>query len=292
MPSGSRPEAPLGITSELKPRAPSPSLDATARASSRGKGWRATLQLRHSGRGSANLNAILGLRAFGVRAPTLAVCLLGANVAAAQGTATSTAQYAPARPAPAAAVPSAVSSAAALATAPAAPSTPGATAPTDSGTGSSEPNQVAPENPAEWYWYGWSLAIVDGFDLALMAGGLGSENQSLFAVGAGFMMGDGLLGHMLWNGSGRGIAKGLLSLVLRGGLGIGGCALGPSCFVPQPSDWALGRMAGGLVIAAVLDDAFLARVKAPTSNANDAFAVHPMVAARPTALTVGAEGTW
>jgi hypothetical protein len=144
-------------------------------------------------------------------------------------------------------------------------------------------------------WYGLPLVVVDGLSFAVIGIGRAAESEDATMVGVASGMLNGLVVHTFSYPSrqqGTGLAKGFLSLLMRGGLGIGTCALGSDCFEQHLSDGALARLAGGLLVAAVLDDAFLAKRTISTGASSTAVQIGPTASGGPGVFQFGAAGSF
>jgi hypothetical protein len=144
-------------------------------------------------------------------------------------------------------------------------------------------------------WYGLPLVVVDGLALAVIGIGRAAESENAVVAGVATGMVNGLLVHTFSyppRQKGSGIGKGFLSLLMRSGLGIGACALGSGCFEEHIADGALARLVGGLVVAAIVDDAFLARRTLRTRAESAGMHVEPSAVLAPGTFQFGASGNW
>lgn len=137
------------------------------------------------------------------------------------------------------------------------------------------------------------MLVVDGLCLGLAGIGAAADSENAAVTGVAVGMTTGFAFHIFEypaKQKGTGVGKGLLSLALRVGLGIGGCALGDGCFGQHISDPALLRMSGGLAAAALFDDLFLARRSRERPRGE--LDVAPTVAWNDSTVHLGMAGTW
>lgn len=137
--------------------------------------------------------------------------------------------------------------------------------------------QAMPSSQPPADWYGLPLLALDVMWLSLIALGQASDEKELLVTSVAGSMTNGLMVHtFIYDEDERfkGLAKGLLSCAMRGGLGGAGCKLGPGC--SELSDSALLRLSVGVGLGAALDAAFLA-FKHPKKGATKAgFSLYPI----------------
>jgi hypothetical protein len=131
-----------------------------------------------------------------------------------------------------------------------------------------------------------------GSTVGLMAVG---EREDLFAIAAGLDAAAGFATHY-WkytylNLTGRGIGKGLLSILLRGGLAFGLCATSSECFSARIRRDAAIRFAIGLAIGDVIDDILLARLRLSREDLENV-PIIPVAWATPQGGSVGLMARW
>jgi hypothetical protein len=144
-------------------------------------------------------------------------------------------------------------------------------------------------------WYGLPLVVVDGLALAVIGIGRAAESENVVSVGIATGMVNGLLVHTFSyppRQRGAGLGKGFLSLLMRAGAGLGACAVGEGCFEQHIGDAALARLVGGLVVAAIVDDAFLARRTLSTRAESARVHVEPTAVLASGTVQFGAGGSW
>jgi hypothetical protein len=142
--------------------------------------------------------------------------------------------------------------------------------------------------------YRLRLIISDSVSLAAVGLGRLVDSQNLMAAGLALNIVDGFLMYPFVyppGEKGTGLAKGFLSLVLRGGLSFGLCAAGSGCFGQNMTDGALLRLTGGLIVADAIDIVFLAtRSYEPTQQAG--LHMTPVAFATPQGAQMGMVGRW
>jgi hypothetical protein len=162
----------------------------------------------------------------------------------------------------------------------------------DSFAGSIDPNRLG--DKAGSRWYGLPIVVADAIGLGIVGIGRAADNESVTVVGLASLAVNGFVVHAFEYPSherGTGLGKGFLSLALRLGLGIGGCALGRDCFEKRMGDSALAAMTGGFVVGAVIDDAFFARRTLSTGPSTGTI-VRPTAFTAPGLYQVGLQGAW
>lgn len=150
---------------------------------------------------------------------------------------------------------------------------------------------AARADDAERRWYGWHIMVVDAGALALVLAGAAGNSDVLLGLGAGALVLGGPMVHLADGGGGR---RGLLSAALRLGLPIAlGATAGATCDGDESDDWfgcqreVSAAALGGLLIAMIIDDAFLAY--APERPPRLQLSLTPR---REGGLTIGLGGTF
>jgi hypothetical protein len=152
-----------------------------------------------------------------------------------------------------------------------------------------KPHLETPREVEIHQWYGLPLAAVGAASVIVTVIGRAAQSDRAVIFGVSSGMVSGLVFHVMItpvDQLGWGLGKGLLSVLIRAGLGGGACALGPGC--NELTTRALVRTSLGMLMGIAIDAALLARRTLTVPREDVSFRLVPLASRESVGLQLSA----